>query len=270
MRHEVVVVFVAAVAVPSLAWSTTALVAAPIVATTTTAPPGTPKTTPPPLTTVDPSTSSVGPSTSSVVVPTSADNDHLFTFGEIEIPEGRPGQLTVVLAETTDAGDLILVVRNGRDEMVYTIAVAVTGTDDSGAETFSTIVVIETAGLGPGEWAFGRADGVPRLDQTTHYDVYFHDVGVPGDRVGLEVTSAEFRDDSIVGTVMNNSDVAAMDYIAVHLTCFQESEVTAYELVMAEAQSLNPGESTNFATTIPTDSAGCTSFAAYGIGVPAS
>ena len=72
-----------------------------------------------------------------------SDNDHLFTSGDIDIPPGTNGELSVVLGQATDDGDLLLVVRNGREETVYGIAVAVTGRDDSGAQTFSTIVLIE-------------------------------------------------------------------------------------------------------------------------------
>jgi hypothetical protein len=217
--------------------------------------------------------------TSSVVVaprstmPANPDNDHVFTFGDVEIPPGRPGQLSVVLAKSLDTSevvgdtsDLIVVVRNDRDEAVYTILVTITGTDESGAETFSTIVMIETAGLEPGEWTFGRKDLVPRLDQTTHFDVFFHDLGQPGDFAELEVTGAVLRDDVIVGTVMNNANGPLVDSIAVNVICFHESEITAYPLATADAQELRAGESSTFTTTRPIDSTTCTAFAIYAVG----
>jgi hypothetical protein len=241
---------------------------------------GLPSKTTPPATTVPTTSSTVMvPPTSSSNVPASSviaasqstvapnpDNDHLFTFGEIEIPPGEPDQLSVVLGQTTDAGDLMIVVRNTRDETVNGVSVAITGTDASGAETFSTIVLIATV-LEPDQWAFGQADLVPRLDETANFDLSFGEMGQPGDFINIDVTDAELSDGAIVGTVMNNSDVVIAN-ISVNVACFQESQITAYQLAMADAQVLGTGESATFGTTTPIDLATCPSFAIYAVGFP--
>src|SRR6266508_1548982 len=44
------------------------------------------------------------------------DNDHLFTVGEIEIPQGgEAGEVSMVVANAIDPGHLLLIVRNNRD-----------------------------------------------------------------------------------------------------------------------------------------------------------
>jgi hypothetical protein len=59
----------------------------------------------------------------------------VFTFGEVAIPQGQPGQLFVVLARPADsAGHMPIVVRNNRDVTVYDVSVRLVGSDASGSE----------------------------------------------------------------------------------------------------------------------------------------
>ena len=210
-------------------------------------------------------------------MPRTTGSGDVFTFGDIEIPPGQPGQLSVVLSQAIDTSDvmegtddLIVVVRNDRDVAVYSILVSITGTNESGAETFSSLVLMETAGVEPGEWTFGREDLVPRIDQTSHFDLYFQDVGSPGDHVGLDVTHAEFSDDAIVGSLFNGLDEKPVDNVQVNVLCFHDSQITAYPLATADTQLLGLGESANFRTTTPIDRTTCTDFAVYAVGQPAS
>ena len=214
-----------------------------------------------------------------IAVPASAataskDDDQVFTVGEIEIPPGEPGQLSVVLAgRLNDSGHLPIVVRNNRDHTVYDIDVVVRGTDASGAEIAVAEYFISTAGVAPGEWTFGQNGvAVADLSEATDLQLQLAGSAEPGDLVGLEVTAAEIRDDAIVGTVMNDSDVVLGDVNVVNVVCFDGPQITDYQLAMAEPLllSLGPGESARFATSIPIDATTCTAFAVYAVGLPAS
>jgi hypothetical protein len=254
-----VVVFVAAVAVSSIAGSTTALVAAPSVATTTTAPPGIPETTSP-LITAEGSTSS--------------DNDHLFTVGDIQVPPGEPDTVSVLGGgQISEDGYVPLVARNNTEETIYEIQIALTGSDANGVEIATADVLIATGGLAPGDWIFGQnATGEPGLAEATNFglDVNWSTDPATAMFVALDIVAAEFADDAIVGTVLNSSDVVLGNFNLVNLLCFAgPQQPTTYELATADAQRLNPGESATFATTIPIDPATCTSFAAYAVGLPA-
>jgi hypothetical protein len=199
-------------------------------------------------------------------LPPNPDNDHLFTSGEIEIPPGEVGQLSVVLGNTTDAGDLMIVVRNGRNEAVPGVLVVVNGFDDAGELTFNVIVPIEMV-LGPDEWAFGQALA-PNLDRTADFNVEFFDPGEIGEPVNLEVTDAELRDGVITGTVVNTSGVPVVDFVGVHAACFNESQIVAAQNAAVDAEVLRLGESAGFTTTAPIDPTTCSSFAIYAGGFP--
>ena len=189
----------------------------------------------------------------------------MFTSGEIEIPPGEPGQLSVVLGNTTDAGDVMIVVRNGRNEAVPGVLVVVNGFDDAGELAFTVIVPIATV-LGPDEWAFGQAIA-PNLDRTADFEVEFFDAGEIGEPVNLEVTDAELRDGVITGTVVNTSGVAVVDFVAVHVACFNEAQIVAAQDAAVDTEILRSGESASFTTTL-IDPAACSSFAIYAGGFP--
>ena len=251
--------FVAAIAV-STAWCTTPLVAAAHVATATTVPPATPETTSPS------STAGAG---------ISSDNDHLFTVGDIEIPQGEPGTLSVIGAgQISEDGHVPLVARNNTGETVYEIQIAVTGSDANGVEIATADVVISTGGLAPGDWIFGQnAAASPGLAEASNFGLGVNWSTDPATAmfVALDLMTAEFVDDAIVGTVVNNSDVVLGNFNLVNLACFAgPQQLTTYQLATVDAQRLNPGESAAFATTVPIDPASCVSFAAFAIGLPAS
>jgi hypothetical protein len=253
-------VFVAAVAVSSLVGNSTALVAAPGVATTTTAPPAIAETTSPP---------------STAAAPTSSDNDHLFTVGDIQVPPGEPETLSVLGAgQISEDGHVPLVARNNTEETIYEIQIAVTGSDANGVEIATADVLISTAGLAPGDWIFGQnATASPGLADATDFGLGVNWTTDPATAmfVALDIVTAEFADNAVVGTVLNSSDVVLGNFNQVNLLCFAgPQQPTTYQLATVDAQRLNPGESADFATTVPIDPAACISFAAYGIGLPAS
>ena len=206
MTRKVVVVIVAAVSV-STAWCTTPLDAAAHVATATTAPP--------PETTSPSSTAGAG---------ISSDNDHLFTVGDIEIPQGEPGTLSVIGAgQISEDGHVPLVARNNTEETVYEIQIAVTGSDANGVEIATADVLISTAGLAPGDWIFGQnAAASPGLAEASNFGLGVNWSTDPATAmfVALDVMTAEFVDDAIVGTVVNSSDVVLGNFNLVNLAAF--------------------------------------------------
>ena len=142
MGRKLAVVFVAAVVV-STVWCTTPVAAAGQVATATTVPPAAPEET--------------SPSSSTAGTPTSSDNDHLFTVGDIQVPPGEPGTVSVMGAgQISEDGHVPLVARNNTEEMIYEIQIAVTGSDANGVEIATADVLISTGGVAPGDWIFGQ------------------------------------------------------------------------------------------------------------------
>jgi hypothetical protein len=210
-------------------------------------------------------------STSNPATPNS-DNDHMFTFGEIEIPSGEPGQLSVVLTGQLDeSGHLPVVVRNNREQTMYDIGVLIIGTDTSGAEVATAEYFISTAGLEPGEWTFGQnAAAAPGLSEAANFQLQFSGSEEPVGFVELDVATAELIDDAIVGIVTNNSDSTLGNFNVVNVACFNGAQVSAYQLAMADAQTLGPGASASFSTTIPIDPTTCPAFAIYALGVATS
>ena len=260
MGRKLAVVFVAAVAV-STVWCTTPVAAARQVATATTVPPAAPEET--------------SPSSSTAGTGVSSDNDHLFTVGDIEIPQGEPGTVSVIGAgQISEDGHVPLVARNNTEEMIYEIQIAVTGSDANGVEIATADVLISTGGLAPGDWIFGQnAAASPGLAEASNFGLGVNWSTDPATAmfVALDVMTAALVDGAIVGTVVNSSDVVLGNFNLVNLACFAGPQVlTTYQLAMVDAQRLNPGESAPFATTVPIDPGSCVSFAAFAIGLPAS
>jgi hypothetical protein len=200
------------------------------------------------------------------------DNDHLFTFGDIDIPPGEPGALSVVAAGTLDeSGYIPLVIRNNRDHTVYDVSVLLLGTDSAGTEVAAVEYSILTAGVAPGEWTFGQnAVAAPELADASSVQLQMSGSAEPGAFVGLVVTSAELREDAIVGTVQNTSETTLGNFNHVNLACFEGPQITDYQLAPVDAAQLAPGDSAGFTTTLPIDPMTCTAFAAFAVGLPAS
>ena len=160
----------------------------------------------------------------------------------------------------------MIVVRNGRNEAMHGVIVVITGLDDAGELTFNVIVPIEMV-LGPDEWAFGQALA-PNLEQTTDFNLEFFDPGDMGSPVNLEVTDAELRGGVITGNVANSAGVPVVNNVGVHVACFDESQIVAYQNAAVNTEILHAGESAGFSTTTPIDPTTCSSFAIYAGGFP--
>ena len=117
--------------------------------------------------------SSVDPSTTGPPAATpNPDNDHLFTIGDIEVPQGgEAGEVSVVVGNVVDPGHLMLIVRNNRDVPVYEINITLTGTDSYGKD-----VTLNSSSrlpeLEPGEWIFG-SNGIETAGMNELADVQF-------------------------------------------------------------------------------------------------
>jgi hypothetical protein len=199
----------------------------------------------------------------------STDNDHLFTVGDIHIPQGgEPGEVSLVIGNPIGEGHLLLILRNNGDRPVYEINVLLTGRDSSG-EDVTAEFFIPTAGLAPGEWIFGsNAIDAPGLDDLAEGQLRFDASEQPGSFVALDVTSAELRGDHIVGSVTNSGEVPVGNFNVVSVACFNESQPTDFTTTMLDVQSLRSGESADFTTDVPVDPAACASFAMYAVGLP--
>jgi hypothetical protein len=207
------------------------------------------------------------PPTAGAQTTANPDNDHLFTVGDIEVPQGGDaGEVSVVLGNVIDPGHLLLIIRNGRDVPVYDISVVLIGTDASGGQVTAEFF-IPTGGLAPGEWIFGsNAIETAGLDELADVQLRFDASEQPGPFLPLEVTSAELRGDLIVGSVTNNGNADLGDFNVVNVACFSESQPTDFTAASLDVPNLSSGESARF-TTEPVDPTSCASFAVYAVGV---
>ena len=70
------------------------------------------------------------------------------------------------------------------------------------------------------------------------------------------------------GTIVNTSGVPVVDFVSVHVACFNESQIVAAQDAAVDTEILRLGESASFTTTAPIDPTTCSSFAIYAGGFP--
>lgn len=162
-----------------------------------------------------------------------SDSKALFIQGSVSIPEGQPGQLSVVFVGTPrgDYGSTVpVVVRNNTSDAVQDIEINGTarGADGSLAGSGSS-QGFEPAILKSGEWGFGyiyfdtslaadvTVEATARGDEATD-DGFFDRVPVLPTEVNT--VPGEFGGRSYVGIVSNPGDKTVTDSLNIYIGCF--------------------------------------------------
>lgn len=202
--------------------------------------------------------------TSSAAEPTSdaepSNSSYLLVDGSPLIPDGSPGQLSVVLIGSPDGGSVPVIVRNRTSEAVSFTLVSGTARDSSGSLIGSgESQGFEPAVIGPGEWAIGYVYfGWDDLPADATFDLTA--TGQPIDEyfIELNATVEEFNrtqgsfGEAIVGIAKNTHDVEINGPVSVMLGCFSAdgnrliSRYSAY----TDGDGIPPGETTSFSVDL--------------------
>lgn len=208
-----------------------------------------------------PGTSSAAPvPTADVPLGTSP---HILTVGEITIPPGEPGTVSVVLVGHVDPEQLStsipIVVRNLTNSTVYGIEVAAIARDDDGdllAE--GSAKMLAPAAVQPGEWAYGYVYflTMPPADGNYEYSVTWSSSIGFMPRVNLEVTEVNLVEGIIgadlVGIVANTTAKTVDGPITVSVICFDEAGETITNAVegMTDAIDVQAGATDSFTVNL--------------------
>lgn len=164
----------------------------------------------------------VSPSTSPVIA----------VVGTVTVPEGDPGELSVVLTGSVDdSGSLPVIVRNRTDETVYAVEASATARSADGSLAGSgSSQGFAPSTVAPGEWAFGYvyfggdipADAEFDITATAESDSAF--IGsVDVTPVETNAVPSEFSGQQIVGIVENDTDQEVSGPIDVQVLCFDQA-----------------------------------------------
>ncbi|PIE33082.1 MAG: hypothetical protein CSA55_02420 [Ilumatobacter coccineus] len=180
----------------------------------------------------------------------------LTAFGDadvIQIPEGTPGELSVVaVGEDTSHGYLSVIVRNNTAEAVGSIEAAVEiHSDGEVIETTTSQQFIPWV-VEPGEIAFGRvgySENLAREDIT--YDLRLTPSVVIDAYRGVPSVEVNNVDVDITGTVKNTSQELMNGPIGLAVACFDESGTfLGNKFSIADEEELEPGATGSFKITL--------------------
>jgi hypothetical protein len=174
-------------------------------------------------------TTSVTVATTVAAAPTTAgaggDNAHVFTVGEVVVPAGDAGTVSVVLTGPDDGSSVPMIVRNNTADTLYNLEVTGIARDAAGtlAATGSS-QGFEPVAVGPGEWAMGYVyfealTGGETYEWQTQFDTEAGFIGQLDLTISeAELTSGEFNQ-QVVGIATNeNADPVSSG--SVFVSCF--------------------------------------------------
>lgn len=203
--------------------------------------------------------------TSTTAAPaTPATSPLLTVVGTATIPDGDPGQLSVVIVGAPDGtgGSVPVAVRNRTGTTLYSVEATGTarGADGSLAGSGSSQGFHPNV-VEPGEWAFGYLYFSGDLPDGATFDVtatasddadFFSAVDLPiveSNRV------AGTYGDSVVGIVRNDTSATVAGPVGVALACFDDTGTTlaAVTLGFADGDEIPPGGTVSFEVSVPGD-----------------
>ena len=205
--------------------------------------------------------------TSSAAEPTSdaepSNSSYLLLDGSPLIPDGSPGQLSVVLSGSPYGGSVPVIVRNRTSEAVSSTIVSGTARDSSGSLIGSgESQGFEPAVIGPGEWAVGYVYfGWNDLPADATFDLTA--TGQPVDEyfIELNATVEEFNrtqgsfGETIVGIAKNTHDVEIRGPVSVMVGCFSKDgdRLTSTYSTYTDGDGISPGGTSSFSVGLLDD-----------------
>jgi peptidoglycan hydrolase-like protein with peptidoglycan-binding domain len=180
---------------------------------------------------------------------TAADNDHLFTVGQVVVPPGEPGQLSVALTGSDDGSSVPMIVRNNTDAPLSSVDVTGVARDASG----NLVATGASQGfapdrLEPGDWGIGYVYfDIDALSGDETFE--FTAVGEPSDesfidRVPLTITEAAVQpgdfSDRVAGIATNDTAEAAT-LGEIYVACFDGGVLVGVATGFTDVDEVPPG-----------------------------
>ena len=214
-----------------------------------------------------------GQSSTTATTPAPADpstSSALAVVGTVTIPEGRPGELDVVLLGTLDdaSGTVPVVVRNNTSSPAYNLEATGTARAPDGSLAGSgSSQGFEPATVEPGEWAFGYVffsaaiPGDAEFDITATADTEQGFAGSLGASLSEVTTNSDEFGQHVVGIVTNDSDAEMGGPVSVSVACFDQTgtQVLDVHTGFAEGDAIPAGGTSSF--TVDLFDAPCPVFA---------
>jgi hypothetical protein len=186
----------------------------------------------------------------------------LAVVGNVVVPDGEPGELSVVLQGLADpiSGSVPVVVRNMTDETVYSIEASATarGADGSLAGSGSSQGFTPTT-VGAGEWAFGYlyfgadvpADATLDITATAESDDGFLS-NVDVTPVESNVTPSQYTGQQVVGIVANETGADVGGPVSVSVLCMDAAgtAVTASHFSFTDADTIPADGTASYAVDL--------------------
>ena len=191
----------------------------------------------------------------STTPPDADDNTHVYTLGDVAIPPGEPGVISIVLVgPPTDLGQLPVVVRNNTAEAVGSVEVNVIARDSAGGLVATgSDSGFWPAPLQPGQWAFGlltfdayRLAGGEQFEFTTASRGVEYALGNAYTVVEAAIQPGTGGETRVIGILQNDSDeTSGMGRLLI--ACFEGPLLTG--IIDTFPDSIGPGSTGGFTAT---------------------
>jgi hypothetical protein len=188
----------------------------------------------------------------------------LRVVGNVVIPDGEVGKLSVVLLGLVDDGGSVpVVVRNRTDDTLYSIEASATARDAAGALAGSgSSQGFSPSTVEPGEWAFGYVYFSGDVPADATFDVTATGESDDGFIGSLDVTPVEtnvvpveYGGNEIVGIVENPNDETVSGPVSVDIICFDAAgtAITGTHQSFTDAEEVAAGGTASFSVSISED-----------------
>ncbi len=183
-------------------------------------------------------------------------SEFLTAVGTLQIPDGEPGEVSIVAVGRPHEGWVPVIVRNRTSDTLYSVKVTGPARNAAGELIGSGNSLEFYPGVvQPGEWAFGSVlYGLDALPADAQFELSISADTEPGyvpkinvHTVELTKTSANYSD-QIIGIVENNTGRPLTSGITVAGLCFDATGTTphAYYYTYAARDGLEVGGTTSF------------------------
>jgi hypothetical protein len=180
----------------------------------------------------------------------------LTIVGNISVPEGEPGSLTIVMTGPPQRGSVPVIVRNRTSQATHSLEVAGTARTPAGELVGSGASQgLVPAQVGPGEWAFGYVYfGFDDLPVDAVFDLTATGETAPGFLGKLDVRPVELNQiqgsysRQVVGIVQNESGEDVSGPVSVNVACFDDAgaQLLSTHGSYTDSDELPPGGTSSF------------------------
>ncbi len=179
--------------------------------------------------------------------------------GEVAIPAGVPGEVSIVMQSAPDSSGVSFILRNDTGTTVYGVEISGVARDADGRLVATGNGSVAPDEIPAGGWAMGRLSfGYDSLvgDEELELAVTGVESDTFRDPMLLTVTEATLNPggytDELVGIARNDESVAA-NFPSASVACFDGDELTGVFHGYGDTDDVAPGATTPFSVSIPSD-----------------